>query len=419
MSSTNKSLTERYAELEKREAAFERRLAIEPELKKFVEKGNITLAQKSAFSDIFAAIPDDLELSFLAYDGKGVYEFLWCFLNDLGGSLDETASFAKIPIDTTALFKMSEGTIRRRNRVDYVLRGSRWHSQGHEPNGEDSQVDYKDKQSQTIRDWVLELEQQQPKVQSTQKLWNQYEEEGDPEKSAAIMAKIDQLSRQNQQIKKGENAKELEIMKGLRQELLDSGLNKEKASELVDNLDMSSLSKKKQAELRDYATEFFQITNGRGSAWLKGFNYEGDRADANMLTNTINVGDASKETIFHEMAHFAETETWDIRIGKLNLGDVAKKHTNLDTRFKRWVRKRATGEQQLLYPGYSDEKAYPDNFIDPYVGKIYSNSTEVLSVGLQHFETPESMLKLWNADKEHFKLMTNFLEEARLVQSKS
>jgi hypothetical protein len=418
MSSTNESLTERYAELEKREAAFERRLAIEPELKKFVEKGSITLAQKSAFSDIFAAIPDDLGLSFLAYDGKGVYEFLWCFLNDLGCSLDETASFAKIPIDTTALFKMSEGTIRRRNGVDYVLRGSRWHSQGHEPNGEDSQVDYKDKQRQTIRDWVLELEQQ-PKVQSTQKLWNQFEEEADPKKSAAIMAKIDQLFEQNQQIKKEGNAKELEIMKGLRQELLDSGLSKEKASKLVDNLDMSVLSKKKQVEIKASATEFLQITNGRGSAWLKGFNYEGDRADANMLTNTINVGDASKETIFHEMAHFAETETWDIRIHKLNLGDIDKKHMDIEKRFKRWIRKRATGEQQLLYPGYSNEKAYPDNFINPYVGKTYSNSTEVLSMGLQHFETPESMLKLWNADKEHFKLMTNFLEEARLVQSKS
>jgi hypothetical protein len=96
MSSTNKSLTERYAELQKREAAFERRLAIEPELKKFVEKGSITLAQKSAFSDIFSAIPDDLGLSFSAYDGKGVYEFLWYFLNHIKSS-GETASFAAAP----------------------------------------------------------------------------------------------------------------------------------------------------------------------------------------------------------------------------------------------------------------------------------------------------------------------------------
>ena len=96
MSSTNKPLTERYAELQKRESAFERRKAIEPELRKFVEKGNITLAQKSAFSDIFAAIPDDLELSFLDCDGKGVYEFLWYFLNHLKSS-GETASFAAAP----------------------------------------------------------------------------------------------------------------------------------------------------------------------------------------------------------------------------------------------------------------------------------------------------------------------------------
>ena len=55
---------------------------------------------------------------------------------------------------------------------------------------------------------------------------------------------------------------------------------------------------------------------------------------------------------------------------------------------------------------YGNETAYPDHFVDPYVGKVYGdNSTEVMSMGMQYFKDAESMLRLYRKDKEHFYLI--------------
>ena len=78
---------------------------------------------------------------------------------------------------------------------------------------------------------------------------------------------------------------------------------------------------------------------------------------------------------------------------------------------KSWVKSRASGEQQPLSQlvkgsSYdSNEIALPDKFIDPYVGKIYPSSTEVFSMGLQHFTDKESMLDLLKRDREHILLI--------------
>jgi hypothetical protein len=57
-------------------------------------------------------------------------------------------------------------------------------------------------------------------------------------------------------------------------------------------------------------------------------------------------------------------------------------------------------------PYGDEEKAYIDHFISPYVGKITpsDSSSEVFSMGVDHFTTPERMIKLWNGDREHFDL---------------
>ena len=309
----------------------------------------------------------------------------------------------------TAEFKLPEGMIKEKDGVKYVLTNSRW-------NRVDDVV-LTDTPAK-IKGWLLKLDSE-PEIQSTAKLWEQLEAEADVNKTDKIMERIDKIYAQNKNIKEGKEGDHLKLMQGLREELLSSGLSREKATSLVDNIDFSSLSKQEQKDTKAHAAEFLQITNGRGSAWLKGFNYTDERASADNISNTINIGeDSDKTTIFHEMAHFAESETWDIRIHKLNLGEVDKKHVNIYQRYKRWIKNRATGNPETLYAG-SNEKGYPDKFVDPYVGKIYDSATEVLSMGLQHFESPESMVELWKKDKQHFKLMTNFLQEARDVQSKS
>lgn len=58
--------------------------------------------------------------------------------------------------------------------------------------------------------------------------------------------------------------------------------------------------------------------------------------------------------------------------------------------------------------GYSpEERTYTDNFIHPYVGKIYggSNNTELVSMGLEQLAEPGTTRKFYNNDKEHFMLI--------------
>lgn len=105
--------------------------------------------------------------------------------------------------------------------------------------------------------------------------------------------------------------------------------------------------------------------------------------------------DFTKRTLFHECGHLVEH--WDDATLQ---GSLA------------FIQGRATGEPASLksltgYGAYRpDEKAYPDNFIDPYVGKVYSwASSEVFSMGLQHLSNLEDMYALATKDEEHFKLM--------------
>ena len=56
------------------------------------------------------------------------------------------------------------------------------------------------------------------------------------------------------------------------------------------------------------------------------------------------------------------------------------------------------------------EKVLPDEFIDPYVGRPYyqfgvDRATEVVSMGVEHFATPELMFRLYTIDPDHFHMI--------------
>ena len=52
---------------------------------------------------------------------------------------------------------------------------------------------------------------------------------------------------------------------------------------------------------------------------------------------------------------------------------------------------------------YRSEKAFPDKFIHPYVGKVYSNGlTEVLSMGIEQFTSKKKLTEFMKNDREHF-----------------
>jgi hypothetical protein len=102
--------------------------------------------------------------------------------------------------------------------------------------------------------------------------------------------------------------------------------------------------------------------------------------------------------LFHEMGHFLERSSPKIM-----------------TQAKEFIEQKATGPKQLLAKltgdnRYGSEQAFPGKFVFPYVGKTYiSGSTEVISVGLEHFISPLAMSKLYKADPEHFNLIARLL----------
>jgi hypothetical protein len=98
----------------------------------------------------------------------------------------------------------------------------------------------------------------------------------------------------------------------------------------------------------------------------------------------------SRESIFHEFGHHLETSQPQIR-------KMAKE----------WLKSRASGANESLgkllnNPRYKDVMATPDDFVSPYVGRIYDHdSTEVISMGLEHMANAQSLQKIYRKDKEH------------------
>lgn len=118
----------------------------------------------------------------------------------------------------------------------------------------------------------------------------------------------------------------------------------------------------------------------------------------------------AKDVTYHEFSHTLEYQ-----------------HQEIAQANKKWIQNRATGTPKplrSLIPGAnygSQEIAYPDNFISPYVGKKYkddpgNDATEALSVGIQHFTDAQNMKKLYQKDPEHFYLTVGSIIE---IQNKN
>lgn len=181
-------------------------------------------------------------------------------------------------------------------------------------------------------------------------------------------------------------------------------------------------TKSEIAELKSDLSDVVQLTGQakgkvnifkqfrKSRAWAKPFFMTENQYDL----SDINIGDSyskksgfsAKETTYHEFSHTLEYQHQEFAIAN-----------------QQWLKNRATGNIQSLkslvpnsrYEAY--ERAYPDNFIDPYVGKKYDDerrgyiSTEVLTMGVQHFVSGSQMQKLFKADKEHFYLtLGNIIE---------
>ena len=112
-------------------------------------------------------------------------------------------------------------------------------------------------------------------------------------------------------------------------------------------------------------------------------------------------GDFPRQTLFHELAHILEDDERTRIIA----------NSFLDQRTGRLEERKLKRLSELTgNPGYkSSEVAFPDSFVNPYVGKHYSDgATEVFSMGMQYFSSPEAMATLLEKDPDHFNFMLGY-----------
>jgi hypothetical protein len=277
-------------------------------------------------------------------------------------------------------FKLPEGTTRRRNGVNYVLQGSRWH-----------------------RSEVQETPRKNPRIarasdiyELTSKFETEIQELRDAIQSETDADKLRVLWDQKTYDSIGDR-----FIHGLMQ-LGDRDLAEERAAK-IDKYGMAGAQLHNQAT-RD-AADFYQLIDR--DLGIEKISPSGDpRACAKLAENWVNLPNEQplkdrRWVQFHEMAHFAEFR--DPEAGKLA---------------EDWVKGRAEGvsvplSQLTGNPGYrDDEVALPDNFIAPYVGKLYGHGiTEVHSMGLQAFASGRMITDLYKRDPEHFQLMMNYIRK--------
>lgn len=156
-----------------------------------------------------------------------------------------------------------------------------------------------------------------------------------------------------------------------------------------------------EAALRADMAEFYRLCGGRLAKVLIRSN-GGKRASAEGIhghsSSIINIdGNFTKRTLFHELAHHLEADPVVLAAGK---GFLEKKRESAT----KYSLRSLTGNK-----GYrANEGAYRDHFIDPYVGKVYTDATEVFSMGMESFSDPLTLAKRIATDPEHFALMVGF-----------
>jgi hypothetical protein len=194
-------------------------------------------------------------------------------------------------------------------------------------------------------------------------------------------------------------------------------IDREDAEEWANSLvsDKFTLTGKDRETTLTALADVYMITGGMGATELKKVvSTDTNRAFADPYTGELTLESkglkilgkelspeaessltSRRETVFHEYAHFSEFENKQLAVAS-----------------RKFIEDRATSSELMKinditgFSGYRDnEMAIPDNFIDPYVGKIYGPSgtwTEVVSMGVESFKTPFQMASFYRRDPEHF-----------------
>lgn len=283
-----------------------------------------------------------------------------------------------------AEFKLPEGSTRRRNGVDYTLQSSRWH-----------------------RSEVQEAPEKKPRyarASDIYELTSEFESEIQALDDAFEKGLKEGMSIDDVSALYGRKAVDSigdRFIHGLMQ-LGDRDLAEERVAK-IDHWGMNGEQLHNKAATD--AADFYQLLDR--DLGIEKISPSGQpRACAILSKNWVNLPNEEllrdrRWVQFHEMAHFAEHR--DPEAGKLA---------------EDWVNGRAKGAPMPLsqLTGNSnyrdDEKALPDNFVDPYAGKLYGNGiTEVYSMGLQAFASGRMITDFYRRDPEHFDLMMRFIRK--------
>jgi hypothetical protein len=148
--------------------------------------------------------------------------------------------------------------------------------------------------------------------------------------------------------------------------------------------------------IQRHMADALRWTNGVGFRHLHAVQSAGHGSFAHRERGQLNISSSRptdeelRTDVFHEFGHHREYEDDDTKALMFA-----------------WRASRATTTTTAEWHGYP---VFAGSFVTPYVGRDYGPlATEVLSVGLEHFCSTQSMLNLMLADASHFHLMIGLL----------
>jgi len=157
-------------------------------------------------------------------------------------------------------------------------------------------------------------------------------------------------------------------------------------------------------DIRRDMSEFYRLTRGKlrsigiQATGVKRAHASGIGAvEGSYITPGSNF---TKTTLWHELAHHLEA---DPAARNAANGFLLKRRESEET----YSLKSLTGN-----PGYkNDEYAYKDEFIDHYIGKVYSHGdTEVFSMGLQYLSNPADAAMMLVRDPEMAAMIIGYIQ---------
>jgi hypothetical protein len=236
-----------------------------------------------------------------------------------------------------------------------------------------------------------------------------------------------------QQTLSNARVKAAQSMTGLRDAMLQTPLKKAELQNLLDGVTISSdISPLDQSTLKRHLTDYIKMFNGNGLT--KGENGarrlaligQDARGFSKVGLGEIKVRPTDASNIYHEITHVVENQNkW--------MGEWAQN----------WVKTRAYGKGHAGLPNAvtkpvkmvggkpvyrlselagidygPKEIGFADDFAHPYMGKHYDDylgltSTEVWTMAVQEFHSPQSMFRLYSKHPDLFRMVVGLSRAVR------